>query len=188
MLDINDGDIKTTIAFYNFGSVGQNEIDNCVGSYSYPDMVFPEIDFLSNDKMVAFGDGEVILFEGTQKPQVTNEIFLEKEVKSIFYNESYFGIVTSNEDETVTHHITVYNMNGKAVMEKDFAMEYEHIEFLENNEICVRNATSFDIYTIRGIYKCHYDFDQNLFRVLSGGTGRNYVFVLDGKTEKVQLK
>lgn len=188
MLDINDGDIKTTIAFYNFGSVGQNEIDNCVGSYSYPDMVFPEIDFLSNDKMVAFGDGEVILFEGTQKPQVTNEIFLEKEVKSIFYNESYFGIVTSNEDEAVTHHITVYNMNGKAVMEKDFAMEYEHIEFLENNEICVRNATSFDIYTIRGIYKCHYDFDQNLFRVLSGGTGRNYVFVLDGKTEKVQLK
>ena len=188
MLDINDGDIKTTIAFYNFGSVGQNEIDNCVGSYSYPDMVFPEIDFLSNDKMVAFGDGEVILFEGTQKPQVTNEIFLEKEVKSIFYNEFYFGIVTSNGDEAVTHHITVYNMNGKAVMEKDFAMEYEHIEFLENNEICVRNATSFDIYTIRGIYKCHYDFDQNLFRVLSGGTGRNYVFVLDGKTEKVQLK
>ena len=69
-LDNNDDDIKTTIAFYNFGSVGQNEIDNCVGSYSYPDMVFPEIDFLSNDKMVAFGDGEVILFEGTQKPQV----------------------------------------------------------------------------------------------------------------------
>lgn len=188
MLDINDGDIKSTIAFYNFGSVGQNEIDNCVGSYSYPDMVFPEIKFVSNDKMLAFGDGEVITFEGTQKPQVTEETFLEKDAKSVFYNNKYFGIVTSNDDEAVTHHLTVYNTSGKVIMEKDFSMEYESIEFLANDEICIRNESSFDIYTIRGIYKCHYEFEQALYQVLEGGTSRNYVFVLDGVTEKVRLK
>ncbi len=46
MLDINEGNIKSMIAFYNFGSVGQNEIDHMVGTYSYSNMVIPQIDCL----------------------------------------------------------------------------------------------------------------------------------------------
>ena len=36
--------------------VGQNEIDHCVGVNNYDDMVIPEMEFTSNDRMVAFGD------------------------------------------------------------------------------------------------------------------------------------
>lgn len=188
MIDINDGDIKTTIAFYNFGSVGQNEIDNCVGSYSYSDAVFPEIEFVSSDRMLAFGSNEIVVFEGTQKPQVAEEIFPEEEIKSIFYNEKYFGLVTSNNDEEVTYHLNVYNMKGTSVMERDFSMEYETIEFLSNDEICIRNANSCELYTIRGIYKFHYDFEQELYQIVPGGTERNYTFILSEATEKVKLK
>lgn len=188
MIDINDGDIKTTIAFYNFGSVGQNEIDNCVGSYSYADAVFPEIEFVSNDQMLAFGSNEIVVFEGTQKPQVAEEVFPEKNVKSIFYNKTYFGVITSNDDEEVTHHLTVYNMKGTVVMERDFSMEYDAVEFLSNNEICIRNANSCELYTIRGIYKFHYDFDQELYCIIPGGTEQNYTFILEGITESVRLK
>ncbi len=188
MIDINDGDIKTTIAFYNFGSVGQNEIDNCVGTYSYSNAVFPEIEFVSSDQMLAFGGNEIAIFEGTQKPQVKEEIFPEKEVKSVFFNQDYFGIITSNDDEEVTRHMTVYNMKGTAIMERDFSMEYESVEFLSNNEICIRNANACELYTIRGIFKFHYDFDKDLYRVIPGGTDRNYTFILDGVTENVRLK
>ena len=45
MLDIADGKVKSTVAFYNYGSVGQNEIDNCVGVTTYEDMVIPELEF-----------------------------------------------------------------------------------------------------------------------------------------------
>ncbi len=188
MIDINDGDIKTTIAFYNFGSVGQNEIDNCVGSYSYSGVVFPEVEFVSSDCMLAFGGNEIVVFEGTQKPQVSEEVFPEKDVKSIFYNDTYFGIVTSNDDEEVTRHLTVYNHKGTVVMERDFAMEYDTVEFMSNDEICVRNANACDIYTIRGIYKFHYEFDEELYRIIPGGTDRNYTFILEGVTENVKLK
>ncbi|MGN0352944.1 MAG: DUF5711 family protein [Roseburia sp.] len=188
MVDINDGDIKTTIAFYNFGSVGQNEIDNCVGSYSYSNAVFPEIEFVSSDRMLAFGSNEIVVFEGTQKPQVAEEIFPEEEIKSIFYNKKYFGLVTSNNDEEVTYHLNVYNMKGTSVMERDFSMEYETVEFLSNDEICIRNANSCELYTIRGIYKFHYDFEQELYQIIPGGTDRNYTFVLSEVTEKVKLK
>lgn len=188
MIDIHSGSVKSTIAFYNYGSVGQNEIDNCVGVNTYDDMVIPEMEFMTNDRMVAFGDSKVILFEGAQKPQAVAEISLEKEAKSIFHNEAYIGIVSSNEDEEVTHHVSVYDTGGSLVMEQDFGLDYSQIEFLSNNEICIRTENICDIYTIRGVYKFHYEFDEQLYAVIPGGMGLNYTFVLKGATEKVRLK
>lgn len=188
MVDINSGSVKSTIAFYNYGSVGQNEIDNCVGVNTYDDMVIPEMSFMSNDRMVALGDSKVIFFEGTQKPQPVAEIPLEKEAKSIFYNENYIGVVNSNDDEAVTHHLLIYDTNANLVMEEDFGQEYSQIEFLSNDEICIRNENVCDIYTIRGVYKFHHEFDEELYQVLPGGLGLNYTFVLKNATEKVRLK
>ena len=188
MLDINDGTVKSTVAFYNYGSVGQNEIDNVVGARTFLETVIPELEFVSNDRMIAFGDSEAIVFEGTQKPQVTVEIPLEKQAKSIFYDEEYIGIVYSNDDEAVTHQFLIYDTKGKLVLQKDFALEYEQIEFLPNHEICIRNEHVCDLYTIRGVYKFHYEFDQELYRVMPGRLGINYTFVLSDATEKVRLK
>ena len=140
MININEGSVKSTIAFYNYGTVGQNEIDHCVGVNNYDDMVIPEMEFTSNDRMVAFGDTKALIFEGVQKPQAIAEILMDEKTKSIFYNEHYIGIVTGNEDEAVTNHLAVYDENGKLVMEKDFGLDYSSIEFLTNNEICIRNA------------------------------------------------
>lgn len=188
MLDINNGTLKSTVAFYNFGAVGQNEIDRVVGASSFPDTVIPEMEFTDKDKLAAFSDKGILLFEGSQKPQQTGEIKFEKEVKSIFYNEKYLGIVTGNDDEAVTHHMSIYDTKGRLVMEKDFDMEYTKIEFLANNEICIRNRTTCDIYTVRGIYKFHHKFDEELYQVIAKNSGLNYTFVLKSATEKVRLK
>ena len=188
MLDINDGNVKTTIAFYNFGSVGENEIDRIVSANSFSDMVIPQLDFVSDDRMVAYGDSEIVIFEGTQKPKLAQEIPLTGEAKSIFNNNKYVGVVYSNNDEKLTHHVAVYDMHGFTVMEKDFSQEYTEIGFLSNNEVCILNDHSCDIYTVRGIYKFHYDFDEELYKIISGGTGLNYTIILENSTEKVRLK
>ena len=188
MLDINDGNVKTMIAFYNFGSVGENEIDRIVSANSFSDMVIPQLDFVSDDRMVAYGDSEIAIFEGTQKPKLAQEIPLTGEAKSIFNNNKYVGVVYSNNDEKLTHHVAVYDMHGFTVMEKDFSQEYTEIGFLSNNEVCILNDHSCDIYTVRGIYKFHYDFDEELYKVISGGTGLNYTIILENSTEKVRLK
>ncbi len=188
MLDINDAGIKSTIAFYNYSSVGQNEIDNCVGVSTFEDMVIPEMEFTADESMIAFGDTKLIFFEGGQRPQVAEEIPLEKQAQSIFYNEKYIGVVTSNEGEKVTRHIMVYNTRGRLLLEQDIDMEYESIEFLSSNEICIRSRTVCDIYTLGGIYKFHYEFPEELYKVIPGVSGLNYTFVLSDATEKVRLK
>ncbi|MDD6056766.1 MAG: DUF5711 family protein [Clostridiales bacterium] len=188
MLDVNDGQVKSTLAFYNFGSVGQNEIDNCVGVISFSDMVIPEIEFMTNDRMSAFGSSKIMIFEGKQKPELKAEIPIDREAKSVFCNEDYIGFIIPGDGEIVTHYMLVYDTNGKQTMGKDIGSEYGKAEFLSNNEICLRNGSVCDIYTIRGVYKFHYEFDSEIYKVLPGISRLNYTFVLKNVTEKVRLK
>lgn len=188
MLDISEGKVNSTVAFYNYGSVGQNEIDNCVGVTTYEDTVIPELEFTSNDRMVAFGDSKILVFEGTQKPTQTAEIILEKQAQSIFHNNNYIGVIYSNGDEALTHHLSVYKTNGDFVREKDFGAVYDSIQFMSNNEICILTDTTCDLYTLRGVHKFHYEFEEGVCQVMPGGTSLNYTFVLNDTTERIRLK
>lgn len=188
ILDISKGKANTTITFYNFGAAGQNEIDNMVGSYAYEDAIIPEIKFISNDRMIAFGDHKVILFEGKQSPEETNVLNIKNQVKSIFYEENYFGLVYSKEDSKNSHKMEIYDMKGKLRLEQEFRMDYQDIEFLKNHEICIRNEYECEIYTLRGVKRFSYKFDQVLHKIFSGSLGRRYTFILDDAIEKVKLK
>lgn len=188
MIDINEGNIKSQITFYNFGSVGQNEIDHMVGSCSYSDMVIPQIEFVTNDRMLAFGDSKVYIFEGTQKPAQTKEIDLKTEVKSLFFNKDYFGIINNNEDEENTRHMEIYDTKGGHILSKDFALDYDTVEFLANNEICIRNEKECQIYNTYGVKHFAYKFDSPLYKIISGASSREYTFILEDTVEKVRLK
>jgi hypothetical protein len=183
-----DGNVKSTITFYNFGSVGQNEINNNVGVYSYADTLIPEIEYLSDERMIAVADNEIILFSGEQKPQVDSQIFLSGDLESIVYDEKYIAVVTKNPGSEISHHISIYDMKGKLMMENDTELEYTQIEFLDNHELCLTNEYSCELYTGHGILRFQYTFDSEIRKIISNGIGTGYTFILDGITEEVSLK
>lgn len=187
MLDINDGNVKTVIAFYNFGAVGQNSIDKIVSSYSYADMVIPKIRYLKEDTMVAFGDSRVILFTGAQKPAEEKSIELAAEIKSVFYNDAYFGLVYDHADGK-NYKLEYYDISGKQIMNVCFETDYTNIEILANGEICIFGEDSCEIFNLRGICKFQYDFQESIYQILSGRTQTDYTFILEGETQKVKLR
>ncbi len=188
LLDVNEGNVKTTIIFYDFTSTGQKEIDNIVGRFSYADMVFPQVEFLTNDSMVAFGSGGAEIFEDRETPQVGNKISIEREIRSIFYNDMYLGFVYANENKEAPYMMQVFDLEGKEVFAKDFNVEYQEIGFLENGEVCVRGESEGAIFTLRGREKFHGNFQKNIKKVLSAGGIRNYIFLGEGETQRVRLK
>lgn len=187
MLDVNEGNVRTTVAFYNFGTVGQNEIDNIVSSYPYSDMVIPRVEFLTNDVAVAVGDSRLIFYEGVQKPVVEKELEITREIRSFFYNDRYIGLVFNNENKEQPFGIEIYDIRGNQVKTFDFSMEYDEIEFLKDDEICIRNNLECGIYTIRGNERFHYNFDEDIHKVIHLG-GCQYLFLMSETTEKVKLK
>lgn len=188
MLDVSTGNVNTTISFYNFGSVGQSQIDNNVGTYTFEGVLVPEIDYVSDARMLGIGTGGIFVFEGTQKPELTREIPIEEEVLSYFHNEKYVGIVYDNVEEEELWHIKVMDMRGGTVMENDTSVVYDKIEFLANNEICVSNSTECQLFTVHSIKKFSYTFDKEIVKVLSGETEQNYTFIFKNTIEEVKLK
>lgn len=188
MVDISDGSMNTTIQFYNFGSVGQNEVNNEVGSFTFKDALFPTVQYVSNDRLLAIGDSEYAIFDGTQKPTLSGEYKYEQTVQSLFYNNKYLGIIYSNNDDDNTFHIKVMDFKGKTVMEQDTSLPYSSVEFIGNNEVCIRSQYACEIYTIHGIKKFVYTFDNELYKILSGRDSQSYTFVIEKTVEEVRLK
>ena len=151
-------------------------------------MVFPKVEFLTNDVLAAFGNGKVVIFEGAQKPQAKTEISVEQEIRSIFYNEMYIGLVFENENKKSPFVFRIFDLMGTEVLSKDFDMKYQEIGFLENDEICIRNDLECAIYSLRGIEKFHGNFDKNIWKVTSTNRFRDYIFWVEGETQKVRLK
>lgn len=84
MIDVSGGKTDSVISFYNFGSVGQNEIDNNVGTYKYENQLIPEIAYVSDSRMIAVSDQNIMVFDGSQKPKLKQTIKLEKLIDSVF--------------------------------------------------------------------------------------------------------
>lgn len=188
LVDVSKGNVNTTISFYNFGSVGQSEIDNNVGTYTFEGVLVPEIDYISNSRMIGVGTGKVLVFDGSQKPELSKEIYIEEEILSIFHNEKYIGVVYDNAEVENSWHIKVMDMRGTIIMENDTTIPYNEIGFLSNNEICVTNATRCEIFTTHSIKKFSYEFDKELYKVFAGSTRQNYTFIFKDTIEEVTLK
>ncbi len=188
MLDVKDGTVKSTLAFYNFGSVGENAIDHIVSVVIYDDMFMPELDFISKDKMLAVTDKGIMVFEGSQTPKEVTRIEYAEQVRSVFYNKEYIGIICDSVELPGQNILRAYDLNGKLMMEENSDLEYTGVELLSSNEVCMFNKSECDIYTIRGVFKFHYEFEEELYKVIPGGSDLNYTFILNGITEQARLK
>ena len=65
---------------------------------------------------------------------------------------------------------------------------YNSIEFLENNEICVRGDYACELFTTHSIKKFSYTFDKEVYKILSGENGENYTFIFKDTIDEVKLK
>ncbi len=188
ILDVKEGVVQSALAFYNFGKVGENAIDHMVSVNTYEDMFIPELEFITNDCMIAIADTGVLVFEGANTPSEVSRIELTEKINSIFYNNKYIGTVSEGTEELPGKIIRTYDLKGRMKMEENTDIEYSNIEFLGGNEVCIYNEQVCDIYKANGIFKFHYEFEQEFYKVISRGSGLNYTFILEGITEQARLR
>ncbi len=186
-IDPTGHSVQSEITFYNFGSVGQNEPDNIVGTFTYEDLVIAQMSFMNADTLAVFGDKEVQIYAGAEKPELKSTLPIEKEIRSIFYNDTYFGLIFNNEDEENSRHLEIYDQYCKNVLDQDFRMDYEKVSFLKDNEICLQNDFECKLIGINGVERFLGQFDVPLIKIVEEYFGMYYTFVLEGKTQKVRL-
>ena len=190
VLNINDGNIKSNIIIYDFSNNGRKQEDNIVASYSYVDMLVPRIDFVKDDKIIAFGDDEIIIYNNNFSATVEKEIYFTQEIKSLFYNNSYFGYVTdvTTEDGQVKSQLNIYNLYGFQCTKKIIDTSYEEINILSNNELILKNGKDVTLYNIYGFKNFEYTFDNNIYEIIPGATNHRYYIIEENATEEIKLR
>ena len=187
-LDIHDGSAKSTVTFYNFGTVGEGKVDHIVASYTYADAVIPEIAYIGSNQVLAFSDQGVYTFTGGNNPKEGPKKQVEEEIKMIVYDQNYFGLVFASGKDEAKRKIVLYNMKCEEQTRFETDFPFEEIHFLDNHEICLTSSSMAAVYTMGGLKKFYYEFDEPLYYVMHVSGYRNYAFVMEGKTEMVRFK
>ena len=184
---INSGVVESKILFFNFGGVGQNEVDRVVGGVNYKSTVIPTVKFLQNNVAIAVGDNILSIYKMREKPVAQEEIKIKQEIKKLFYNSDYIGLVYENDSGSKKYKVVVYDTRGNKVMEKSIDMDFKDIKFTGRN-ILVYDDLNCKIIPFKGKEKFSYTFEQTINTVMPTDKFREYLIITNNKVERIRIK
>lgn len=186
-LYVDAGIVKTNVAFYNFGIVGDNYSDMLVGVHIYTDMVVPVVRFMNDTTAFAVGDSRLMIYKDGQKPVPAAEYLFEEEVQSVFYNEQYVGLVFLAENEQGRYRLDVYNTSAAMVGSYYFDIEYTDL-FFHQDYFVAYNETECMIKTFAGVEKYNGYFSKSVNLMLPANAPYKYILVTDQTIDTIQLR
>lgn len=186
-LHVNSGEMKSSVAFFNFGEVGKNESDNYVSGYDYPDTVIPYVQFMNNSAAFAVSDDRIVFFEGGEKPANKATALLNEEVQGIYYNEDYVGLVFHNQTGESAYRLDVYNTAGTKIHSQLFDMEYTDIIF-NRDQVIIYNDMDCKICNMSGVDKFTGTFEKPSSLLVPTSSNYKYVSVTSNSVDVIELK
>ncbi len=186
-LYVDSGDMKSTVAFFNFGEVGKNQSDNYVSGYDYLNTIVPYVQFMSNNAAFAVSDDRIIFFEGSEKPSNIATTLLEEEVQGVYYNENYIGLVFINQTGETAYRLDVYNASGNKIHSLFFDIEYTDIVF-NRDQIIIYNDMDCQICNIKGVDKFVGEFEKPVSLIVPTSSIYKFVSVTSNSIDTIELK
>ena len=184
-LTFSEGLQQGVVHIYSFGAAGQNQMDNRIAAFTFDQKIVPELTFLDDKTCVVFRDNGFTICEGAKVPKVTREVQVDREIRSVFYDDTHIGLVLSG-DAQETSRMTIYNKAGSEMISEEIDFPYSRVE-LHGNEISFYDRGALRVYSLNGVLKFDgaYNADPHFFFAI----GRHrYVAVTDTAYELLQLR
>lgn len=186
-LYVDSGNMKSSVAFYNFGEVGKNEADNYVSGYDYLEVIMPYVKFMDGNSAFAVGDDRIVFFQGEEKPTNIASNLIEEEIQGIYYNENYVGLVFMNQSGESAYRLDVYNAAGNKVHSQLFDIEYTDIVF-NKDQIVIYNDLDCQICNMKGVDKFTGEFQKNTSLVIPTPSVYKYITVTTNSIDTIEMK
>lgn len=186
-LFVDSGQMKSSVAFYNFGDVGQNNTNNYVSGYDYADTVVPFVRFLDNRSLFAVADNRVMLYGGAQKPLSVLESLIDDSVQSVYYGGEYIGLVFNSTEADSRYRMDVYHKSGVLKQSIYFDIEYSDIIFHEE-QIIIYNESECRIYNSNGMEKYSGRFNKTTLVLIPQNAAYRYMAVTPDSIDTIELQ
>lgn len=185
-LNVTDHKLASYVAFYSFSNSGQNQMDNMVSSYTYKDVLVPQIQYLADNKAVVFRDNGFVIYSGNQIPEERETVEVEGEILSTFCDSEHIGMIFRDTEGEHPYRIELYNTRGRQEWTAGLDIAFDHVE-ISKDRIILYNDTEFAVYTLGGACRYQGGFQegniQNIFKM----AGNRYAVVMDGGVEMIKL-
>lgn len=186
-LYMDNGTMRSSVAFYNFGPVGQNEIDNFVSSYDYIDTVVPLVQFINNGQAIAVADNRLVFYEGNQKPVSIADVLLDGEIEGVYYGNGYAALVYNDVTGNALYKVDIYNDEGKLVDTVMLDMQFSDILFQKEKMIAYSEQECL-VHTIAGMDNYNGKFDKQVLTLIPTEKTYKYVIVTSDSIETIELQ
>ena len=186
-LFVDSGQMKSSVAFYNFGDVGKNNTNNYVSGYDYLDVVVPLTVFLDNKSLFAVSDERIMFYSGAQKPVTAAENLISDSVQSVYYGDEYVGLVFISTESDNRYRLDVYHKSGEYSQSVGFDMEYTDILF-HGDQIIIYNESECSIYNSNGTEKYSGLFEQSVLLLIPQSSAYRYMIVTPDSIDTVELQ
>ena len=139
LIYLDEGSMETRMTFLNF-DVGKSSTDRVVGVYSYGNEIFPQVEYLSDEMAVAFGDNGLVFYslENEASPQEETTIALDTDIQSVFIGEDRIGVIVTGESSL--YELQVYSTYGRLLFTHEVDFSYENAEFSGNFVVLYGNG------------------------------------------------
>lgn len=184
---VDAGVVKSRVAFYNFDEYGQNQIDNLVGGYNYPDTVVPYVQFMNNTCVFAVCDDSIVFFKGSQIPEFLSGHYFDAEIRGVYHNDSYAGVVFYNAMGNTRYRMEIYNNAGEHVKTQEFDLDYTDILFDKDTYI-IYNEEECIIMSMSGVEKYNGSFKKAVRLLVPTNGNYRYTLATRDSVDVIQMK
>lgn len=184
---VDAGILRTKIGFYNFDDVGSNVSDHLVSTRAYTDMLVPFVKFLNDDTAFAVGDNRLTIYSGDRVPAEKEGHLYDREIRSVFYDDRYIGLVFLSDNNENRYQLKVYDTISFEVKDFYFDIDYTDIFFGKDNFV-IYNDAECQIMTMGGIEKYRGSFSESVRLMIPVGNTYKYLLVTEDSVETIQLK
>ncbi len=186
-LFVDSGQMKSSVAFYNFGPVGKNNVNNYVSGYDYLNSVVPLTGFLDDRSVFAVSDDRVMFFSGAQKPISIAEKLLAENVQGVYYGDEYVGLIFNSTQSSNRFRLDVYHKSGDLRQSIEFDIDFRDILF-HDDQIIIYNESECRIYNSSGAEKYNGNFSKTTLLLIPQSSARRYMVVTPDSIDTIELK
>lgn len=179
------GAVKSRVIYYNFGESGEEKTDHLVAQMEYEDTVMASGFFMDEKISVAVGDNRLTIYRGGNVPEETENIEIKKQIKSVFHNEKYIGMVLKNEGKE-GYELRLYNTRGQVAMSENFTGDYSHVK-LCGSQVIMYDGKNCSIFTRGGIRKFDGEMNSNILEIFPVPGVNKYIVMNENGLEAVRL-
>ena len=174
-----------SVAYYNFGEAGAEISEHRVAEFHYENAIVPVVDFVNKNTSLVVTDHSFAIMKGLDELEQVCEVALEKEIKSLSYNDEIIALVLKNAN-SAGYELRTYGLDGQAIYTVAFEGEYANIKVV-GDKVFLFDGSKCSIYNGIGICKYSGNVEMQVMNIFPIMGYEKYMVISATGFQEIQL-